>query len=93
MTSLMSDYAELHRRALRLELADWDDLVLDQLQIDWLRIRILLDSVSIESVNQASIIYRADIRTGNITNWNAELIPGALETLRKHMVLDDLADV
>lgn len=89
----MCDYGELHQRALRLlDLADWDDVILDRLNVDWLRIRLLGDAVSIESVADASIIYRADMQ-GNITRWNAGLIPEALETMRMHMVLDDLADV
>jgi hypothetical protein len=94
MTLPESEYEELHRRSVKLlDLADWDDIVLDQARVDWLRIRLLGDFVSIESVNHASIIYRAHIQTGSITNWNADLIPGVLKTLRARMVLDDLADV
>ena len=90
----MCEYAEMHWRALRLlDLADWDDVVLDQLQVDWLRIRQLGTSVSIESVNHASTVYRANIETGELSHWNAGLLPAALDALRRHMVLDDLADV
>jgi len=93
MTLLMFNYKELHKRTLRLlDLADWDYVILDRLEVGWLRVKLLNNAVSIESINHASIIYRADMR-GNITNWNASLIPAALETMRRHMVLDDLAEV
>ena len=89
----MCDFSELHERAVRLlDIADWDDVILDRLQVDCLRVRLVGDHVVVESVKHAAIIYRADME-GNPSRWNAQLLHEALDIMRKHMVLDDLADV
>ena len=87
-------HEELGRRAKRLlALADWDDIVDDLVIADWLRIRVMGDNIVIESVKHAQTVYAEHVTTGSATAWNADLIPDALATLRRYMVLEDLADV
>ena len=87
-------HKELGRRAKRLiALADWDVMVDDLVIVDWLRIRLMGDSIVIQNVKDARTVDAEHITTGIATAWNADLIPAALATLRRYMVLEDLADV
>lgn len=85
---------ELGRRAEAiLERADWDDYVTDNMVIGHLKVRQVGFTLEILDLSAGELIYRASQDNGEISVWLNDRIQSTLDTLRKHMLLDDLANV
>ena len=85
---------ELGRRAETIiDRADWDDYVTDNMTIGHLKVRQVGLAIDIVDLSDGKIVYSGNSQTGRITIWMIDRIQSTLDTLRKHMLLQDLADV
>jgi len=75
--------------------ADWDDIIGNSVLVGDLRFRRpdVADSLAIESVSHAQTIYNETPHSGVLYCWDIELVSSAVEILRRHMLLDDLAAI
>lgn len=88
----MEPYKELNER-LRSLTANWSHPTTDRLTLDWLAISSSSTLLMLDEVNALQPIYWMNKQTGDPVRWDISLIPRAVETLRRHMILEDLADV